>query len=208
MEYVINHIPIQKGKRPGTKTKMTSITVHNTGNPKSTAMNERNWLVNPENKTAASFHIAIDEKQAVECIPLDEIAYHSGKTEGNTTSIGIEICESGNYKQTEQNAVELIAKMLVERNWGIDRVRTHKSWSGKECPRLILSHWNDFLDRIRKEMDKLMQKKEETEISSWAKEAAVWVKEKGISDGTRPKDYVTREELWTMLYRMRGILGL
>ena len=42
------------------------------------------------------------------------------------------------------------------------------------------------------------------EISPWAKEAAAWVKEKGISDGTRPKDTITREEVWTMLYRMRG----
>lgn len=209
MQYVINHIPIRKGKRPGTKAKMTSITVHNTGNPKSTAMNERNWLVNPQNNRTASFHIAVDEKMAVECIPLDEVAYHSGKTEGNTTSIGIEICESSDYKKTEQNAVELIAKMLVERNWGIDRVRTHKSWSGKECPRLILPYWNDFLGRLQKEMDKLLQQKEiqqnkKDQVSDWARDAWKWVKEKGISDGTRPKDVVTREEVWAMLYRMRG----
>ena len=63
MEYVINHIPLRKGKRPGIKAKMTSITVHNTGNPKSTAMNERNWLVNPNNSRVASFHIAIDENR-------------------------------------------------------------------------------------------------------------------------------------------------
>lgn len=42
------------------------------------------------------------------------------------------------------------------------------------------------------------------EISPWAKEAAAWVKEKGISDGARPKDTITREEVWTMLHRMRG----
>ncbi|MEA4962921.1 hypothetical protein [Lutispora sp.] len=42
------------------------------------------------------------------------------------------------------------------------------------------------------------------EVSPWAKEAAAWVIEKGISDGSRPKDTVTREEVWTMLYRMRG----
>lgn len=204
MEYVINHIPIRKGKRPGIKTNMTSITVHNTGNPSSTAMNERNWLVNPDNDRSASFHIVIDEKQAVECIPLDEVAYHSGTAEGNSTSIGIEICESGNYKQTEQNAVELIAKMLVERGWGIDRVRTHKSWSGKECPRLILPYWNDFLSRIQKEMDKLLQHKKEDEVSEWAKDAWRWVKENGISDGARPKDNITREEVWTMLYRLMG----
>lgn len=204
MKYIINHIPIRKGKRLGIKARMTSITVHNTGNPKSTAMNERNWLVNPDNKRTASFHIAIDEKQAVECIPLDEVAYHSGKAEGNSTSIGIEICESGNYKQNEQNAIELIAKMLVERGWGIDRVRTHKSWSGKQCPWKILPYWNDFLGRIQKEMDELLKQQEEDKVSDWARDAWKWVKENGISDGTRPKDVVTREEVWTMLYRMRG----
>ena len=42
------------------------------------------------------------------------------------------------------------------------------------------------------------------EVSQWAKEAWDWAKKNGISDGTRPKDNITREEVWTMLYRMRG----
>jgi len=42
------------------------------------------------------------------------------------------------------------------------------------------------------------------EVSEWAVKARAWVMEKKISDGTRPKDPVTREEVWTMLYRMSG----
>lgn len=42
------------------------------------------------------------------------------------------------------------------------------------------------------------------EVSSWAKEAWEWGREKGITDGTRPKDAATREEIVTMLYRMNG----
>jgi N-acetylmuramoyl-L-alanine amidase len=38
------------------------------------------------------------------------------------------------------------------------------------------------------------------EISSWAREARDWAVSRNITDGTRPKDTVTREELWTMLY--------
>jgi len=38
-------------------------------------------------------------------------------------------------------------------------------------------------------------------LSDFAKKAWKWVVEKKISDGTRPKDPVTREELWTMLWR-------
>jgi N-acetylmuramoyl-L-alanine amidase len=39
-------------------------------------------------------------------------------------------------------------------------------------------------------------------VSSWAKDAYEFVRETGISDGTRPKDTVTREEQWTMLKRL------
>jgi len=34
--------------------------------------------------------------------------------------------------------------------------------------------------------------------------AREWAVEQGITDGSRPKDTVTREELWTMLYRAVG----
>lgn len=39
------------------------------------------------------------------------------------------------------------------------------------------------------------------EVSSWAREARDWAVSVGITDGTRPKDNVTREEVWVMLYR-------
>lgn len=42
------------------------------------------------------------------------------------------------------------------------------------------------------------------EASPFAKNAQEWVILEGISDGTRPMDPVTREEIWTMLYRMRA----
>ena len=37
-------------------------------------------------------------------------------------------------------------------------------------------------------------------ISNWAIEPRKWCVENGISDGTRAKDNITREEAWTMLY--------
>ena len=38
------------------------------------------------------------------------------------------------------------------------------------------------------------------DVSDWAVLPRKWVIENIISDGTRPKDNVTREEIWTMLY--------
>jgi hypothetical protein len=39
------------------------------------------------------------------------------------------------------------------------------------------------------------------DVSPWAQDAHKWVTETGISDGMRPRDTVTREEMWTMLHR-------
>ena len=45
------------------------------------------------------------------------------------------------------------------------------------------------------------------EPSQWAKEAVEWAKANKISDGSRPKDVCTREELITMLYNYNKTFG-
>lgn len=39
------------------------------------------------------------------------------------------------------------------------------------------------------------------DVSEWARPARDWAVSAGITDGTRPREAVTREEVWTMLYR-------
>ena len=39
------------------------------------------------------------------------------------------------------------------------------------------------------------------DVSEWALPGYEWAIDNGITDGDRPKDAVTREELWTMMYR-------
>lgn len=171
MRYIIDHIPksTPNNRRPALAMNPTTITMHNTGNPTSTARNERAWLTNPTNDRTASFHIAVDEREAIEVLPLNENAWHagdgSGVNSGNRTSIGIEICESGNYAKTIENAAELVAKMLRERGWGVDRLRRHYDWSRKICPRLMYdggswTGWNTFKSSVQaklKEADGLRQ---------------------------------------------------
>jgi hypothetical protein len=112
----------------------------------------RSSLGQPNNKRYASWHICIDRDTAIECIPLDEVAWHAGDGNGpgNMHSIGIEVCE---VDGAEQAAIELIAKMLKERGWGIDRVKKHQDWSGKNCPRLIIPHWQDFINNIQSRLN-------------------------------------------------------
>ncbi len=181
MSYIIDHIPKSKDKRSGTKANMTSITIHNTGNPRSTARNERGWLTNPENNRAASFHIVVDDKEAIECIPLDEVAYHAGNAEGNRSSIGIEVCESGDQQRTWENAVALVVRLLIERGWGIANVRTHKSWSGKDCPRLLLPRWTELLTDIEQGIKALSEASPDaSEVEAWKLEGLKYLAEKRL----------------------------
>jgi len=172
--YKQNHIPksTPNNRRPTLYMSATTITLHNTSNPSSTAINERTWLTSPSNNRQASYHIVVDEKEAIECIPLNENAWHcgdgSGSKSGNRTSIGIEICESGNYAKTLDNAAELVAKMLKERGWGVERLRRHWDWSRKICPRLMYDDgkwtgWVEFKQMVSKKMesDEFMLKAED-----------------------------------------------
>jgi N-acetylmuramoyl-L-alanine amidase CwlA len=163
INYVINYIPkgTANNRRPAKAMAATSITIHNTGNPSSTAKNERAWLTNSTNARTASFHIVVDEQEAIECLPLTEHAWHSGDgsgaASGNRTSIGIEICESGDYAKTLINAVELVASMLKQRGWGVDRLKRHYDWSGKICPRLMYDDgkwtgWTVFKQMVAAQM--------------------------------------------------------
>lgn len=215
MNYIIDHIPrtTPHNRRPGVPMTPQYITIHSTGNPKSTARNERAWLTNPLNTVTASYHIVVDEKEAIEVLPLNEVAWHAGdggNGTGNRKSIGIEICESGNRAKTLENAVWLVAKMLNERGWGVDRLRRHYDWNKKICPRIFYdggkwTGWQQFKQAVQRELDKLKggtTVAEKNVPSSWAKEAWEWAKKEKLLDGTRPKDTLTREEFAVVLKRL------
>lgn len=158
LNYCVNHIPRNTpyNRRPGIAMNPEYITIHNTANPTSIASGEREWLVNPLNTVEASFHIVVDEKGAIEVIPLNEVAWHAGDKQGpgNMCSIGIEITESGDYMQAQRNAEILVAKILLQCGWTIDRLRRHYDWSGKICPRKMYSDgtwagWEKFKHNVQ-----------------------------------------------------------
>lgn len=202
-KYIVDHIPYSQLRRPNIKMTPEYITIHSTANPSSTARNERNWLTNPSNKNQASFHLVIDEKEAIECIPLNEVAWHAGdgRGPGNTKSIGIEICESGDREKTLQNAIELVAKLLHERKWGIDRVKQHYDWSGKNCPRILrdTGRWPEFLSRVKAELTKL------NNPPHWAQKYYDYLISKGIViHDKRFDDTITRGEVFALMARLMG----
>lgn len=162
LNYLVKHIPLGTpcNRRPGLALDPVYLTVHSTGNPTSTAQNEWGWLTNPANQRTASWHICVDEDEAVEAIPLGEVAWHAGdggSGPGNRKSIAVEICESGDRARTLKNAAELIARLLQERGWGAERLRRHWDWSKKLCPRILMTDnwapWEDFKGEIQKLLD-------------------------------------------------------
>lgn len=135
----------------------TSITVHNTDNDASAA-NEVKYM--NRNNYAVSFHFAVDDKEVVQAIPMDKNAWHCGNNQGNRSSIAVEICYSKSggdkFDRAEENAAEFIASLLHRFDWGISRVKRHKDWSGKNCPkRTMAKGWDRFLKMIEKALDNI-----------------------------------------------------
>lgn len=155
MNITIDHIPISKNKtgikRPGFKMKPTVITIHATGNKTSTAKGERKWLENPSNKRSASWHYVVDEATIIESIPPNEVAYHASTKEGNFTSIGVEMCESGNRELVLKRTLELVRYLMEKHN--IRVIKRHYDWNKKNCPRILNNDgkwtgWFQFLSEI------------------------------------------------------------
>jgi N-acetylmuramoyl-L-alanine amidase len=153
-KFIVKHIPVDGDNRPGIVATKDSFTVHNTGNTASDE-NEAKNLGRKDNNQKVGFNYVCDADSVTEVIPDNEVTYHCANTTGNYHSVSLEVSE---IPGSVQVAIEFIANYLHKKGWGVDRVTTHKRWNGKNCPRLILPHWNEFISNIQKEMDKMDNK--------------------------------------------------
>ena len=136
------------------------ICVHNTANDAS-AKNEISYM--KSNNMEVSFHVAIDDVEAIQGIPFNRNAWHSGdgaNGEGNRNYIALEICysKSGGTKFTnaEKRAAKEIALLLKQYGWTINNVKKHQDFSNKYCPHRTLDNgWKRFLTMIEVELSNL-----------------------------------------------------
>nr|DAW47647.1 MAG TPA: N-acetylmuramoyl-L-alanine amidase [Caudoviricetes sp.] len=182
---------LRKGHRlrPGGAYPKTTITIHSTANPHSTALGERQWLDNPTNNRYASWHYCVDESGVVQAIPDNEEAWHCGDEDGNRTSLSIEICESGDRVKTLLNAAKLAAEKLTEHGLTIKELRRHADWVEKDCPRILINPvyiyrnygWNWFVGQVEKEMQEMNTKRYNTinEIPEWGRATVQKLIDKG-----------------------------
>lgn len=129
------------------------ICVHNTYNNAS-ATNEIKYM--STNKVSTSFHTAIDDKQVIKGIPYNRTTNACGDRYGNENYIQIEICYSTGsdtqFTNSEKNASKYITQLLLDYGWNLNNIRTHKSFSGKNCPHKTMEKgWTRFLEMVQHE---------------------------------------------------------
>ena len=136
------------------------ICVHNTANDAS-AKNEISYM--KSNNMEVSFHVAIDDVEAIQGITFNRNAWACGdgaNGEGNRNYIQIEICysKSGGTKfaNAEKRAAKEIAALLKQYGWTINNVKKHQDFSNKYCPHRTLDNgWKRFLTMIEVELSNL-----------------------------------------------------
>lgn len=163
------------------------IVIHNTAN-KASAINEVKYMLG--NNNYVSYHFAVDDKEAVQALPLTRNGWHTGDGDigrGNRRGIGIEICYSwhedeatwkreykSKFEKAQENAAELTAYLLHEYGWGMDpsRIKKHEDFSGKHCPHRTLDDygWTYFINLVKAKYKAMYEEKEESMTAAEKKE--------------------------------------
>ena len=130
------------------------ICIHNTANDAS-ARNEISYM--QSNNNEVSFHIAVDDQEAIQGLPFDRNAWHAGdggNGQGNRNYIAVEICYSksggSRFEAAEKRAAKEVAALLKKYGWGIDKIKDHRSFSGKNCPHR--TNMSNFIKLVQSEL--------------------------------------------------------
>lgn len=181
MEITRDLLTLNPFSRPGTKlTSVKGIVLHWVANPSSTASQNRNYFESLKfqdtDKSAryASAHFIIGLKgEIVQCIPVNERAYHVGarsytkaavaalSTYPNNCTLGIELCHPDNTGQfteaTIKAAVELCARLCMQHTLiPAKALYRHYDVTGKLCPKYFVDHedqWQTFIQSVSKSIN-------------------------------------------------------
>jgi N-acetylmuramoyl-L-alanine amidase len=173
MEIKQNLLTINQFSRPGSSLiGVRGIVLHWIENPKTTALNNRNYFENlkaqpyetkddKEKARFASAHFIIGlQGEIVQCLPENEMAYHVGASHytplalknlgiyPNNCTLGIELCHedwAGVFKpETLAAARELVVDLVRRHGLKIKDVYRHFDITGKECPLYFVRHEEEW----------------------------------------------------------------
>jgi len=116
-------------------TNPTSITLHCIGPYPNLAVTTLRywWLTGPDGKgKQVSSHFIIKDGDCIQCIPLEEVAWHMGTRVESYSSISIELVpENRKGMFSTQSLVTL--KALVDTLPPLP-IKRHYDWTGNNCP--------------------------------------------------------------------------
>ena len=169
MEIKVDLLPDSSPLKPNTlRTATKYVVIHNTGmgHPTATAEGLNEYIHTTDR--IASWHFSIDDKETYQHLGLDEVGWHAGDGSttylnpgsggiggGNQNGIGIESCVYAgvDFNKVMRRLAKLAAMLLIEYDLGINDVKQHYDFSGKDCPQVIRQsrRWNELLELIRLE---------------------------------------------------------
>ena len=127
------------------------ITIHNTNNQYSA---EENYQLMLNSSMSYSAHFFVDKDIAIQALPLNVRAFHTGKAydNGNKYTIAIEICSRGNdeeFNKAVENTVLLI--QMIRNELGNLPIYFHNDFDRtKYCPHRILDQYQNKENFIRR----------------------------------------------------------
>ena len=111
---------------------------------------------------------------------------------------GVVICHCEGYERGVASNHGDVLHWFPRHGKSMDGFRADVARSMKEDDEMLTyEQWKEYMDRYRKEQAGLP-------VSSWAKDGLDAAVAAGITDGQRPKDFVTREEAAIMAVRSRS----
>lgn len=130
------------------------IVIHNTGSDLS-AREIFDYLQN-ESQDSRGCHYLVDHNEAIEVMPLDHIAWHTGVAYdyGNLYGVAVEIASNQDeekYLQGQDKAIELIKKLMEEHNLTKKDIYFHRDFlQDANCPSKILQLYGTRKNFIEK----------------------------------------------------------
>jgi len=164
--FKVDLVPVGTKMRPGYSMIADYITCHNTGNSTKGADEYLHTSFVDNSGKYVSWHFTVGANMIFQEIPINENAWHAGDGRsgtGNRKSLSAELCEvGGDWLKIRENGLKLFVWLmfnvdsLINDNW-YKTIVPHQKWSGKYCPRIILSEKGGF-KRFQDDGYAMMQK--------------------------------------------------
>ncbi|KAA0565350.1 N-acetylmuramoyl-L-alanine amidase family protein [Bacillus sp. CH30_1T] len=217
LNYRKDHVIKNKYSRSGDPLiKVQAIVVHYTANPHANAEDHQEFFDGADggNYRYAGAHIFVDKDEAVEVIPLNEVAYQANEKEprlstlkattsyypegnANLLTLSIEMCieEDGSFHPDTVERTRLVVKYLQNKFPQLrdtkNRVVRHYDVTGKICPKPFVDDvgaWKDFLNSI----DQVEKKESKPAAKPQTKPSYVGKRAESIYRGKEGLDFYSK----------------